>query len=424
MVHVVARKMIERGCTHFYSPGCRSAHGLSFVSNHAGARAYGNGMIGILPSCDAWILNPSLRLRGLMGSNTWRPHQIEENGDHLLPSFYLFATLLRTNRLPISANWWCFYGCVCCCDWQHRKLETHQIHFTLWNHQWKTHWIIVWINVAQKEPNMTTHCVLQTSYTEKPQEPKKLRDHRLFRRMFASKQAATWFLQISNQTKSQTVMTSSTNFLKSWRRKGSWNQSSLHELKACDKIRLIVHACNFFRFANSRCRQQPTSRPLRLNISSTPSPSLAAALLQILTTTKIIFPCFRYSCFETTRAHNGQAFANHTICEFKLFIRICDMLVYAKFIFLQWNNIGCMNPSILVLSGGRFMFEYGANSNHRKERISLEPSFDDPTTSRFAFESVTSVRPPHQYVCPCAPCVPSLPNICWVFHLVNGCVCQ
>ena len=29
------------------------------------------------------------------------------------------------------------------------------------------------------------------SYTEKPQEPKKLRDHRLFRRMFASKQAAT-----------------------------------------------------------------------------------------------------------------------------------------------------------------------------------------------------------------------------------------
>ena len=97
MVNVVARKMLERGCTHCYSPGCRSAHGLSFVSNHAGARAYGNGMIGILPSCDAWILNPSLRLRGLMGSNTWRPHQIEENGDHLLPSFYLFATLLRTN---------------------------------------------------------------------------------------------------------------------------------------------------------------------------------------------------------------------------------------------------------------------------------------------------------------------------------------
>ena len=100
------------------------------------------------------------------------------------------------------------------------------------------------------------------------------------------------------------------------------------------------------------------------------------------------------------------------------------MLVYAKFLFLQRNNIGCMNPSILVLSGGRFMFEYGANSNHRKEIISLEPSFDDPTTSRFAFESVTSVRPPHQYVCPFAPCVPSLPNICWVFHLVHGCVCQ
>ena len=103
--------------------------------------------------------------------------------------------------------------------------------------------------------------------------------------------------------------------------------------------------------------------------------------------------------------------------------------------------IGCMNPSLsyqivnLLHECGQCQHlcgitvnvsvrvECGASCNHHREGTPREPSFDDPTTSIFAFESMTSVRPPHQHVWLFAPCVPSFPNMCGVLHLLHGCVC-
>ena len=104
--------------------------------------------------------------------------------------------------------------------------------------------------------------------------------------------------------------------------------------------------------------------------------------------------------------------------------------------------IGCFNPSLsnqivnlfhecgqcqclgIITVNVSVRVEFGSRSNHHRDRTFLEPSFNDPTTSRFAFESMTSVRPPHQHVWFMAPYVPSFPNVCRVLYLVHGYICQ
>ena len=104
--------------------------------------------------------------------------------------------------------------------------------------------------------------------------------------------------------------------------------------------------------------------------------------------------------------------------------------------------IGCFNPSLshqivhlfhecgqcqclgIITVNVCVRLEFGSRSNDHRDRTFLEPSFNDPTTSRFAFESMTSVRPPHQHVWFMAPCVPSFPIVCRVLHLVHGSIGQ
>ena len=104
--------------------------------------------------------------------------------------------------------------------------------------------------------------------------------------------------------------------------------------------------------------------------------------------------------------------------------------------------IGCFNPSLshqivnlfhecghgqclgIITVNVSVRVEFGSRSNHHRDKTFLEPSFNDPTTSRFAFESMTSVRPPHQHVWFMAPCVPSFPLVCRVLHLVHGSICR